>query len=52
MCRLDKRLSENRKLLIHKKTELEETERQLHSVEAKWIKNEINIDTYNRWYSD
>lgn len=38
--------------MIHKKTALEETERQLHSVEAKWIKNEINIDTYNRWYSD
>lgn len=24
----------------------------MHSVEAKWIKNEINIETYNRWYSD
>ena len=48
---LDNRLSENRKLLMHKKTELVETERQLHSIEAKWIKNEINADTYNRWYS-
>src|SRR5687768_6503060 len=45
------RLSDNRKLLLHKKTELEEAARQLHSMESKWIKNEINIDTYNRWHS-
>ena len=49
---LDKRLSENRQLCIHKKTELDQIERQLHSVESKWINNELKADTYDRWHSE
>jgi len=41
----------NRKKANEKKLELKEAEEKLFSVEEKWIKNEINKDTYNRWYS-
>ena len=35
-----------------KKTGLMELEGQLKSVEGKFIKKEINVDTYNCWHSD
>ncbi len=49
---LEKKLSENGKLLMSKRTEISEKERQLHSIEAKWINNEIKADTYQRWHTD
>lgn len=41
----------NRKKANEKIMELQEVEEKLFSVEEKWIKNEINKDTYNRWHS-
>jgi len=34
-----------------KKKELDEIKGRLNAVEEKWINNEINKDTYDRWYS-
>lgn len=48
---IDKEMENNRKKAIEKKTQLQETEEKLFSVEEKWIRNEINKDTYDRWYS-
>ncbi len=41
----------NKKKIKEKTQQLEDVEERLHSVEEKWIKNEINRDTYDRWYS-
>jgi site-specific DNA recombinase len=48
---LDLEMESNRKKVIEKKSQLQEVEEKLFSVEEKWIKNEINKDTYERWYS-
>lgn len=48
---IDKEMENNRKKAIEKKTQLQEAEEKLFSVEEKWIRNEINKDTYDRWYS-
>lgn len=48
---LDLEMESNRKKVIEKRTQLQEVEEKLFSVEEKWIKNEINKDTYDRWYS-
>jgi len=48
---IDKEMENNRKKAKDKKLELQEAEEKLFSVEEKWIKNEINKDTYNRWHS-
>ncbi|GEP90751.1 hypothetical protein CTE07_23960 [Chitinophaga terrae (ex Kim and Jung 2007)] len=48
---IDKEMENNRKKANDKKLELQEVEEKLFSVEEKWIKNEINKDTYNRWHS-
>lgn len=47
---IDKEMEGNRKKAIAKKTELQQEEEKLLSVEEKWIKNEINKDTYDRWH--
>ena len=41
----------NRKKLREKEQQLEDVQEKLFAVEEKWIKNEINRDTYERWYS-
>ena len=48
---IDKEMEGNRKKAIAKKAELQQEEEKLFSVEEKWIKNEINKDTYDRWHS-
>jgi len=48
---IDKEMEVNRKKVMEKKAQLEEVEEKLFSVEEKWISNEINKDTYDRWYS-
>ncbi len=48
---LDLEMESNRKKVVEKKSQLQEAEEKLFSVEEKWIKNEINKDTYDRWYS-
>lgn len=44
-------MKNNRKKAVEKKRELEEVKQRLHTVEEKWFKDEINKDTYDRWYS-
>lgn len=41
----------NKKKAIEKKRELDEVQNRLNIVEEKWFKDEINKDTYDRWYS-
>lgn len=48
---IDKELEFNMKKVSEKKRQLQENEEKLFSVEEKWIKNDINKDTYDRWYS-
>ncbi len=47
---VDKEMENNRKKAIEKKRQLQEVEEKLFSVEEKWISNDINKDTYNRWH--
>lgn len=48
---IDRELEFNRKNVGEKKKQLQENEEKLYSLEEKWIKNEINKDTYARWHS-
>lgn len=41
----------NRKKLKEKQQQLNDIQEKLFAVEEKWIKNEINRDTYERWHS-
>ena len=40
----------NKKKAVDKKHELDEVKQKLNTVEEKWFKDEINKDTYDRWY--
>lgn len=50
-CRksLDLELKENQLVLKENQKKLSETEQNLYSVEDKWIKNDINKETFERW---
>lgn len=52
-CRssVQEEVKNNNKRVIEKKQILAATEEKLFTVEEKWIKNEINKDTYERWYA-
>jgi site-specific DNA recombinase len=45
-------LQENKQLLLKKKIELEKADKQLASVEEKWINEQMTFETYNRWYAN
>jgi site-specific DNA recombinase len=49
---LEIKLAEGKKILNQHKLELEELECGLHSVESKWIKNQMAHDTYHRWHGE
>ena len=49
---LDDRQRENKKQLQKVRHELEEAEKDLLSLEAKWLKNQCSFEMYNRWYAD
>lgn len=49
---LDVRMKAQQKDLQKKRNELEDTETKLHSVEEKWISNQMQWDTYQRWFND
>jgi site-specific DNA recombinase len=49
---LEERTKDNRLILEQKKAEFDKLERQMESVEKKFIDNQINFDTYNRWHMD
>lgn len=48
---LEQEVKANKKKAIEKRHELEEVQQRLNAVEEKWFKDEINKDTYDRWYS-
>ncbi len=41
----------NKKKIKEKRQQLEDEQEKLFFLEEKWIKNEINRDTYDRWYA-
>lgn len=49
---LDVREKDLRVLLASKKHELSSYQKQIFSVEEKWINEQIKFDTYNRWHSE
>ena len=49
---IEKKMADNKQKIREKKVLLENTQEKLFQVEEKWIKNEINRDTYQRWYSN
>jgi hypothetical protein len=48
---IEQEVKANKKKATEKKHELEEVQQLLNTVEGKWFKDEINKDTYERWYS-
>ncbi len=49
---MQQQLLENKKTLqLHKKL-LDEAQMQMISLEKKWINDQVNFETYNRWHSD
>ncbi|MBO6213782.1 hypothetical protein [Algoriella sp.] len=48
---LEIELSNNRIKVVEKQNKLQVVQEKLFSVEEKWIKNEVNKDTYQRWFS-
>ena len=49
---LEDRHKENRKLLTAKNRELDQVQEQIKSVEEKWINNQMQFESYNRWYGE
>lgn len=45
-------LKENNKNILVKRHELAAAEEKLHSVEDKWILNQMAFDTYQRWHTE
>ena len=49
---LDEQLKENKKVLQHQKRLQDENEKKIVSLEEKFVANQVNFETYNRWYAD
>lgn len=45
-------LKENKKQLVKEKALLDQAQTKLISLEEKWIANQVQFETYNRWFSD
>jgi len=48
---IEQEVKTNKKKAVEKRHELEEIQQRLNAVEEKWFRDEINKDTYDRWYS-
>ncbi|WET02714.1 recombinase family protein [Flavobacterium sp. YJ01] len=48
---IEKEVKTNKEKAVEKRNELEEIQQRLNAVEEKWFRDEINKDTYDRWYS-
>jgi len=48
---IEKEVYANKKKVAEKRHELKELQQLLNAVEEKWFRNQINKDTYDRWYS-
>ena len=46
------RMKDRSHLISKKSGELEEVETSLRSLEQKWIADQVNFETYNRWYGE
>lgn len=49
---LEKRIEDNKGKLISSRQQLQHVEKQMLSVEEKWISNQMPADTFHRWHSD
>ncbi|WP_432327692.1 recombinase family protein [Mucilaginibacter sp. P25] len=49
---LNEKFKENQAIAKEKKEELLKIQEKLYAVEEKWISNQINRETYNRWYAN
>ncbi len=49
---MTKQLQENKKQLQRERKLLEAAQTQMLSLEKKWINDQVNFETYNRWHSD
>lgn len=49
---LEERTKDNAAILERKKGDLKQMQEKLQSVEEKFIANQVNFDTYNRWHMD
>lgn len=49
---LEQKNKDNAAIMHQKNNDLEAVEKQLQSVEEKFIDNKINFDTYNRWHNE
>jgi site-specific DNA recombinase len=50
MAAINLRIKNNKSLVAEKESELAKEEAKLHSIEEKWITNQINHDSYQKWY--
>lgn len=48
----DEKMKSERQLLKIRKSDYEEVQKKLRSVEEKWINNQMSHETYSRWHSD
>jgi site-specific DNA recombinase len=49
---LEKKLETSRKASDKNRTALEKIEEQIHSLESKWVGNQMTFDTYDRWHRE
>lgn len=49
---MEQKFEMNHKELHTVKKKMEEANKQLQSVEEKWVNNQMSFETYNRWYRD
>lgn len=45
------RLQERQRLLMQKRTQYSKLQEKIESLETKWINNQIQFETYDRWFS-
>lgn len=50
-AKIEQEVNANKKKVAEKQRELYDVQQRLNSVEEKWFTNEINKDTYDRWYT-
>ena len=49
---LDAKTKSKAQEVTKKKSDLEKVEADLHNLEKKWLAEQINFETYNRWHND
>ncbi len=49
---LEIRMKDRTRLIDKRSSELDQVETDLRSLEKKWIADQVNFETYNRWNAD